>query len=161
MNYRFTYADDLSEPISLDEAKNYLKIDFDTEDDLIAEMITSAREQAELFCNRSFVPKTIEFSTTDFEDAVLLPFPNHKEITSVSIDGESVDYTKTGLTQFAVTVTETGLELIVSYEASGEITGSEKSALKKVIGDMYRNRDESGPLSENAIGYLLPFKVYQ
>lgn len=161
MNYRFTYADDLSEPISLDEAKNYLKIDFDTEDTLIAEMITSAREQAELFCNRSFVPKTIEFSTKDFENPVLLPFPNHTEITSVVVDGESVEYTSTGLTQLEIEVTAIGKELKVIYQAGGDITKAEKEALKKVLADMYRNRDESGALTENAIGYLSTFKVYQ
>lgn len=161
MNYRFTYADDLSEPISLDEAKNYLKIDFDTEDTLLAEMITSAREQAELFCNRSFVPKTIEFSTKDFEDPVLLPFPNHTKITSVVVDGEAVEYTSTGLTQLEIEVTVIGKELKVVYQAGGEITKAEKEALKKVVADMYRNRDESGTLTENAMGYLSTFKVYQ
>ena len=161
MNYRFTYADDLSEPISLDEAKSYLKIDFDTEDTLLAEMITSAREQAELFCNRSFVPKTIEFSTKDFEDPVLLPFPNHDEITLVVVDGEAVEYTSTGLTQFEIEVTTIGKELKVVYQAGGEITKAEKEALKKVVADMYRNRDESGTLTENAMGYLSTFKVYQ
>lgn len=161
MNYRFTYADDLSEPISLDEAKNYLKIDFDTEDTLLAEMITSAREQAELFCNRSFVPKTIEFSTKDFEDPVLLPFPNHTEITSVVVDGEAVEYTSTGLTQLEIEVTTIGKELKVVYQAGGKITKAEKEALKKVVADMYRNRDESGTLTENAMGYLSTFKVYQ
>lgn len=161
MNYRFTYADDLSEPISLDEAKNYLKIDFDTEDTLLAEMITSAREQAELFCNRSFVPKTIEFSTKDFEDPVLLPFPNHTEITSVSVDGEAVEYTSTGLTQLEIEVTAIGKELKVIYQAGGIITKAEKEALKKVVADMYRNRDESSALTENAMGYLSTFKVYQ
>ena len=161
MNYRFTYANDLSEPVSLDEAKNYLKIDYDTDDVLLTEMIRSAREQAELFCNRSFVPKTIEFSTKDFEDPVLLPFPNHNDITSVKVDGNKVEYTLMGITQLEIEVTAIGKELKVIYTAGGDITKAEKETLKKVVADMYRNRDESGSLSENAIGYLLTFKVYQ
>jgi hypothetical protein len=164
MNYLFTYADDLSEPITLDEAKNYLKLDFDTDDDLITQIITSAREQAEIFCNRSFVPKTIELSVTELDFPILLPFPNHAFITEAKIDGEVfADYSVTGISQFEMTLNSgfTAKELRVIYEAGINVTKAEKEAIKKVIADMYRNRDESESLSENAKAYLMPFKVYQ
>lgn len=165
MNYRFTYGDDMAEPLTLDDAKNYLKLDFDTDDVLIASVITSAREQAERFCNRCFVAKTIEFATTEFDLPVLLPFPNHNEITEVLLDDVAyTGWTKTGITQLTVTINDsidTTKELKVTYTAGGDITESEKNAIKKVIADMYRNRDESGILSENAMMYLMPYKVYQ
>ncbi|MGH9505048.1 MAG: head-tail connector protein [Terriglobales bacterium] len=46
-----------SEPVSLDEAKNFLRVDITDDDDFISLMITAARESCEAFCNRSFATK--------------------------------------------------------------------------------------------------------
>jgi hypothetical protein len=47
-----------SEPISLKDAKNYLKVTETDDDALIGVLITAAREEVENFCSRSFAVKS-------------------------------------------------------------------------------------------------------
>lgn len=46
---------DMTEPITLNDAKLYLRVDSDDDNDLIRSLITAAREYAEGFQNRVFV----------------------------------------------------------------------------------------------------------
>lgn len=56
------------EPVTLAEAKNYLRVDQDITDDdaLISELIVAAREYAETYCGRSFANKTYRQSLDSF-----------------------------------------------------------------------------------------------
>ncbi len=47
-----------SEPVTLDEAKNHLRVDHSDEDQLIDLLIQAAREMAEKFTGRSFITQT-------------------------------------------------------------------------------------------------------
>lgn len=58
------------EPVSRTEAKNYLKIDSTADDDLIDDLIKSAREMVEDFTKRSFITQTWKL--------VLDRFPVHR-----------------------------------------------------------------------------------
>ena len=151
-----------TEPILLADMKVYLKVDYTTDDTLITAMITAAREQAELYCNRSFVVQTVEYSEVNWTNPIKLPYPNHNAITEVKLDGTlTTDYTKTGLTQFVVTMTANtsgDKELYIKYTTLGSPTESEKNALKKIVADMYESRNSV--LSENGMVWLLPFKNY-
>jgi hypothetical protein len=46
------------DPVSMDEAKDHLRVDHDDEDDTIAAVIRAATRRAELHCNRSFITQT-------------------------------------------------------------------------------------------------------
>jgi uncharacterized phiE125 gp8 family phage protein len=46
-----------TEPVSLDEAKNFLRVTNDNDNDLITGLIVAAREYCEMFTSRSFVNK--------------------------------------------------------------------------------------------------------
>lgn len=48
-----------AEPVTLPEAKTYLRIDHDSEDDDIRIWIKAAREYAEVHCKRRFVTQTV------------------------------------------------------------------------------------------------------
>ena len=54
-----------SEPITLAEAKNYLKVDEATDDSLIGDLIKGARQEIERSCNIGLLPQTI---TETFDD---------------------------------------------------------------------------------------------
>jgi uncharacterized phiE125 gp8 family phage protein len=48
-----------TEPLTLADAKSYMKIDFNDEDTLITTLITSAREQLESYLGLSLVEKNL------------------------------------------------------------------------------------------------------
>lgn len=54
------------EPITLDEAKNHLRVDGNDEDALIANLIAAAREIAENFTGRALMPQSFEYILDDF-----------------------------------------------------------------------------------------------
>ena len=55
-----------SEPVSLTEAKNFLRVVSTDDDLLISSLISAARESVESFCNRSFVERTYEMTLDAF-----------------------------------------------------------------------------------------------
>lgn len=58
MPYKVT-SQPASEPVTLTEAKAYLKVTTSAEDDLITELITTARIWVEKFCRVGLLPQTI------------------------------------------------------------------------------------------------------
>ena len=54
------------EPVSLAQAKNFLRVSITDDDDLIGFLITAAREACESFCNRSFAIKSYLQSLDSF-----------------------------------------------------------------------------------------------
>lgn len=52
-------ADAVVEPVSLTDAKNWMRVSYDSDDDLISDLIASARQHIEKLCSVSFVNKLI------------------------------------------------------------------------------------------------------
>lgn len=61
------------EPVDLDTAKQYARVDNDSDDDLINMFITSARVWCEAYCNRAFITQTLGYVYDYNDDAVLNP----------------------------------------------------------------------------------------
>jgi len=75
-----------SEPVSLAEAKAYLRVDTNDEDALISGLITAAREYCESFQNRAYITQTWELSFDDFPNMPLkLPRPPLVSVESVKV----------------------------------------------------------------------------
>jgi len=84
-----------SEPVSLDEAKAYLRIDGDVENALVSGLITAAREYCEAFQNRAYITQTWELSFDCFPSMpIKLPRPPLIGVESVKyIDKDGVETT--------------------------------------------------------------------
>lgn len=80
MQYKVIDAPDV-EPISLSEAKTYLKVDHNDEDTLIATLIKAAREYIESHIGRAMITQTIEAVYDDW--CIILPLANAQSVTSV------------------------------------------------------------------------------
>lgn len=115
-------ADLVAEPVTIEQVKNYIKLDesIDAEDALISKMITSARKLCEIKTNLAFGEKTFESYFTKDEVAfssIRLPYAPHASIISITgqdITGaeEVVDpalYFKTGNKLWEVVISPSGL----------------------------------------------------
>ena len=67
MAYKVTGAP-AKEPVTLTEAKAHLRIEqeIDDEDDYVTALITAAREQVEIYCNRALITQTVQLKTDRF-----------------------------------------------------------------------------------------------
>lgn len=75
-----------TEPITLDEAKNWLRIDNTDDDTRITSLITAARRRAENYIKKDIVGKNREVFWTVLNKDVNLPFTVNT-ISSVTFDG--------------------------------------------------------------------------
>ena len=74
----------VTEPITLADAKTYLRVDDSTEDDLISMLISAARQYAERHENRLLVARTVEdvaetdyYTPGELEKAAMFLFIGH------------------------------------------------------------------------------------
>ena len=146
------------EPITLLEAKTYLKVDYADEDSLISLLISSIRESMELFTGLSLIASDVVYFDEEIQGEIKLPFPDHLLITEVKINGSVVtEYLKTGASQFILSpfttfaigvVTEKGIK--ITYTTMGGCYPGLKLCMLKAIDESYRNRGNTfeGSISE-------------
>ncbi len=84
-----------TEPITLEEAKNHLRVSSDDENTLITSIIKVAREIAENFTHRALASQTLEYIIDDFPEKVItLPMPPVESIESIKYkNSEGVEAT--------------------------------------------------------------------
>jgi len=79
-----------TEPVTLAEAKEYLRVFHDTEDNVITQMITNARKVLEMSTGLSLVEQTIEIRTV-IRDSFTLPYGPISSVTFATIDDVYID----------------------------------------------------------------------
>lgn len=164
---RFTLAG--VEPLSLDVVKSHLNITHTEDDEYLCMLLRSAREDAEMYCGRSFVTKTIEYFNDEVPDSVTLPYPDHNAIVTVTINGETATYKKTGLCAFRLFLDgeasgDDDSGLYVKYTTLGICPDAVKRAILMIVDERYRNRGNTvegsvSMLSENAFALLAPYVI--
>jgi len=94
-----------TEPLELEDVKNYLKVTFDSDDDLIADLVQSARVFVERHTSRALIEQTIteyfdEFPVIDFRTPVRNPLHGRiieLHIAPVSvIEADGISYVASG-----------------------------------------------------------------
>jgi len=84
-NIEVSEAEEITEPVSLDEAKAWAMVDHDDHNDLLTSMITGAREDIEQELNIKLVPATVSFHvTTTKEGEQVGQFPWVMSLSHVS-----------------------------------------------------------------------------
>ena len=167
------YSNIGTEPVTLDEAKAWLKVDFDDEDTLIENLITGVREKIEEFTGLALVEKTIEYFDEEIpDDELVLPYPEHDEITEVKINGEvTTNYAKSGLTQFVLKflsyyftsdTTPDDFGVYVKYTTTGNCPQGVKDEMLRLLAEKYNKRANSfdgstSELSENSYANLMQY----
>lgn len=84
----------VTEPVTVQEAKDWMKVDLTDDDTLITELITVARKQVEGYLCISLVPKNITAILNNSQGGIELPYGPVASITSVK-DEDDVTLTET------------------------------------------------------------------
>lgn len=163
--YQYTESTTGAEPVSLEEAKAFMRVAHTSDDTQITSIIKRVRQTAEQYLSRSFVEKEIVlYMEEGSNNRIKLPFPNHNAVTSVLINGiESLSSTTIkGLTQLTVTGSFVGKEVKITYSTKAVFEEGIKSAMLKEILNQYQNKDsyymENPALSIDRFkGMLRPF----
>lgn len=138
-----------TEPVTLAEAKLYLRIDDNAEDTLIEALISSAREWAETNTNKAIVAQTVVAYYDKPERTFELPIGNAVALTSLTNDGDAV--TARLLFGNPSTVEITGdlpypanerQSVVITYTAGyATVPKRIKQAILILVADMYENRE--------------------
>jgi len=139
------------EPITLEEAKAWMRVDGATDDALITSLITQARELTENYLNISIVETTLVLTATERKELVLPYGPVNSIASCVDTEAEPVSYDWNGfyMSFDQGTYSVTGgssiyVQTITTYEAgTATIPAGLKLGLLEVILWLYENRGDS------------------
>lgn len=168
---RVKITTDCAEVATLTEAKNFLKVTGNQDDNLITEMITGARQSLEKFTGASFGEKTIEVLFTSWEGFYRLPYGPVIEVEKVEriyADGtvselETGDFTvrddKVYVVEWYTTRELVGVQVTYTagYNDDDPLPSDLKQAVLKQIAYNYDNR-EGGGISPSAMSIAKMYK---
>lgn len=153
-----------TEPVTLQEAKDYLQVEGTAYDDTITAFIVAARKKVEDYTNVSLVPKQIQATVRVFNYAEFpLPYVYPDEIESLtwrkcpSTQVALVENTDYFLNGEWVYIPEYKGDFVVTYttqEYDGDM-GIFKQAIKSLVKFMYNPTDEVNPTMPNEVKALL------
>lgn len=140
-----------TEPILVDDAKEWGAIDSDMDDAVIGSIIVAAREMVESFLSKDMVSKNrVLFvdEPEDSENTVILPYNAKDGTITVNVNGtdltENDDYCIVGIGNKYIRLTTYGTNITVTYESDPISSPSElelaKAATKVLIEQIYDNR---------------------
>lgn len=154
------------EPISLQEAKDHMRVDHTDDDMLVVSLITAAREYSEMVMSRSIITQTWDVYLDAFADKMKLPVPPLQSVDSIKyIDTEGVEQT---LDIGVYTVNTSAMPGYVSLaykqswpsirdidnavtiritsgygDSAADVPAPVKQAMLLLIGHLYENREAS------------------
>jgi uncharacterized phiE125 gp8 family phage protein len=156
----------VSEPLSLEEMKEHLRVDAADEDALLSEYITAARGAAELYTGRAFVTQTWQahFAGWPADGVLELPLPPLQSVAWVKYTTEAGVLTTLSASVYrVVTACEPGcillapnqswpsvtldaglpvvVQFVCGYGAAAAVPAGLKQAMRWLAGHMTENRE--------------------
>jgi len=162
-----------SEPLTLAQAKSFLRIEHTADDDAITRSISSARTFAEHYLRLALLPQTWEYARANPESCTLrLSFGPAQSITSVTLvaaDGTSTTMNaanyRLSVDGFAVIFLNvpTAENVVVRFVASTAATAADVPApilqgMLHHIAVMMETRDGAAPLPMQSVACYQPYR---
>ena len=155
--------------LNLDEVKNYLKIDFSEDDELLSNFIDTAQCQCETFINKSLTERVLVYSLYNYRDTILLPYSPINLIESVigiGLDGSQEEVENYTLDSVGDILIFNGLkkyyrldiEYSAGYKTSESIPVDLKQAMLMHIARMYEDRTGYSQLPINSMNIYRKYK---
>ena len=134
-----TFSSEGSEPVTLQEAKDWGKIDQDTDDAIIYALITASRRICEKFSGIGFIERDIVAGINNSNGGFALPYgPITSGPTAVDVDGNALSL----VYNLGQIESPTG-RMVVTYSAGYSLLPEDlKTALKCQFLYLYQNRGE-------------------
>lgn len=131
-----------SEIVTVTEAKNFIRVDTSDDDTLIGNMIQQARIWCENYIGKDIVAKNRKYYKKEVNNRFDIPFSPVSSITSVTSEGNSVDYTTYGLYEDVIEINNLGKnkDVIVTYTTSGIDDALLQQAILQFVSTLYDNR---------------------
>ena len=130
------------EPVTVAEARDYLRITTTAEDTLIGELITDARERLEKFTNLSFGAKTLKCRWDSIDNWAEIPYqPNASISACVNDAGVTLSYEVRGLEyKYLYCINNTGVTITYTTGFT-TLPKALKVAILKEVATSYDNRE--------------------
>lgn len=134
-----TFSDDgtETEPITLQEAKDWCRVDITDDDTLIGLLITAARIVCENYANMSFIPRTVTAKIVNGLGNFSLPYGPVTSITGVTTS-EGDDIT----TDFDIDTANATIYTVVYTAGYSSLPQNFRTAILNQIAWMYENRGD-------------------
>ena len=147
--------------VTLEEAKNYLRVTNTQDDTLITAMISNAILQAEKYLNSDILAKTRTQYVGSAEEPFNLYYAPVASVQTVTIDGQEQStetYQLKGLDNPLVCTDANGVNVVVNYTTQGITDGSVKQGVLALIAWLYYRGEAKMPT--NWKSWLSPFKTF-
>src|SRR6478609_6283627 len=154
----------VAEPVTLAQAKAWLKVTHDDEDAIITALITTARQICEGYISKSFVERTVTAILRNDLGNIKLPYGPVNTVTSVadSEGGEygSGDYNITGISDKRLGYPMASYVKVVYTAGYVALPEQFKTAIKMQLSWMYTHRgdDEGTVIAPDAKAILNPYR---
>lgn len=149
------------EPVTLQEAKDHLRLDTDAHDAMLQVQIQAAREHVEMFTRRQLIVATYLFTLPAFASVIVLPYPPLHQVTQVQYrdpqgvltllppTAYTVDTSSEPGRLYVPTLPATGMALDAvqitfeaGYGASGaDVPARARQAMLLLVGDLYEHAE--------------------
>jgi uncharacterized phiE125 gp8 family phage protein len=150
-----TFSAEGAEPVTLADAKAWLKVDIADDDLLITELITTARRDCETYLCTSLIPRTITAYLQIGLGEIRLPYGPVDVITTVTdLDGNVIDY----ITKYE---TFKALDPVTEVKAVYTTLGQGakfKTAVMKQLAFLYEHRGDETELNAEVMRQLKPHR---
>lgn len=165
-----------TEPVTLQQAKTWLKVETDDEDTLIASLIPAARARAEWHTGRAFITQGWTLWLDSASAGIEIPLPPLRAVTSVTLyradGGEdvldtgdySVDVPGSRLVFRAApanlrAVGGIAVAFTCGYGGAAEVPAPIVSAILLLLAALYEHRgDDAAPSPDSALALLAPYR---
>ena len=167
-------SDPASEPVTLTEAKLYMRIDNTNDDALIGDLIAAARQAAENWLKRSLITQTWKLAyDSGIPQSIWLPMGPVTGIASVVVVNQDATtqtissgsyWLNAAQNALVMAASLTGFRIEITYNTGyGDATAVPKpikQGMLSHISYMYDSRAESGEmeLPEQAVGLYHPYR---
>lgn len=157
----------VTEPITLVEAKNYLRVDYPEDDDLIEALITSARVRLEQYAGVAMTNRTLQV-VAFMSEFIELPYVPMGTLLTVEywndqdwVELQEGDYNIIGITTTKIYAVSYGAgEYRFTYTCGyNEVVPTMKTATYKMLADLYEYRESSVEASQPSANLTTAYEL--